>query len=228
MALPIYTSSAFTGTTGVELAPNAQVEVRSEADDSLVTLYEDRDGNSQINNPFQADAFGRFAFFAIPNADGWRITVTSGADSHMLRYQQPMGSLAGAQASEFMMDFVAASDAGEALDDLGVSAFAQTLLDDADAATARGTLELPTVLTGTATGSGSLSAGDTASFLVTVTGAAFGDLAIASFTQAPTVTNLQMSAYVASADSVRVVITNHGSGTFDLSTRSVRAVVMKF
>src|SRR5690606_5910486 len=113
MALPIYTSSAFTGTTGVELAPNAQVEVRSEADDSLVTLYEDRDGTSQINNPFQADQFGRFQFFANPTADGWRITVTSGADSHMLRYQQPMGSLAGVQAGSFMMDFVGASDAGE-------------------------------------------------------------------------------------------------------------------
>src|SRR5690606_7073094 len=90
MALPIYTSAAFTGTTGVELAPNASVEVRSEADDSLVTLYEDRDGTSQINNPFQADAFGRFAFFANPTADGWRITVSSGGFDHSLRYQQPM------------------------------------------------------------------------------------------------------------------------------------------
>lgn len=121
MALPIYTSAAFTGTTGVELAPNASVEVRSEADDSLVTLYEDRDGNSQINNPFQADAFGRFQFFANPTADGWRITVTSGADSHMLRYQQPMGSLAGVQAGSFMMDFVGAADAESARDTLGAA-----------------------------------------------------------------------------------------------------------
>src|SRR5690606_15374065 len=70
------------------------------ADDSLVTLYEDRDGTSQINNPFQADQFGRFAFFANPNPDGWRITVTSGADSHMLRYQQPMGYVGGLQEGD--------------------------------------------------------------------------------------------------------------------------------
>lgn len=121
MALPVYTSSAFTGQNGLEIAAEASVEVRSEADDSLVTLYEDRDGAEQINNPFQADEYGRFAFFAEPNVAGWRITVTSGDDTHTLRYQQPMGAVGGVQPESFIVDLLTAEDEEAARTALGAA-----------------------------------------------------------------------------------------------------------
>ena len=92
MPLPIYTSAAFTNGSGVSVASNASVEVRRESDGSLINIFEDRDGETQITQPgFQADLEGRFEFYADPSAEGWEITVTAGADTHTLNGQFPQG-----------------------------------------------------------------------------------------------------------------------------------------
>ena len=101
MPLPIYTSAAFTNGAGVQVASNASVEVRRESDGSLVPIFEDRDGQNQITQPgFQADLEGRFDFYAEPEAEGWEITVTAGADTHTLNGQFPQGGVFGIPAGE--------------------------------------------------------------------------------------------------------------------------------
>jgi len=101
MPLPIYTSAAFTNGAGVQVASNASVEVRRESDGSLINIFEDRDGENQITQPgFQADIEGRFDFYAEPEAEGWEITVTAGADTHTLNGQFPQGGVFGIPAGE--------------------------------------------------------------------------------------------------------------------------------
>ena len=75
--------------------PNAQVEVRREvAGAPLATIYQDRDGAAPLGNPFSANAApfagDGFVWFHVPGA-AYRITVTSGAFSRVLRYE-PVGT----------------------------------------------------------------------------------------------------------------------------------------
>ena len=85
MPLAIYTSAAWTANGGIEPAAGATVEVRSEATGSLASLSEDRDGEVGKDNPFTADAQGRFAFFVAGGA--YRVKVTDGENEHTLRWQ---------------------------------------------------------------------------------------------------------------------------------------------
>ena len=85
MPLAIYTSAAWTANGGIEPAAGATVEVRSEATGSLASLSEDRDGEVGLDNPFAADAQGRFAFFVAGGA--YRVKVTDGENEHTLRWQ---------------------------------------------------------------------------------------------------------------------------------------------
>lgn len=63
---------------------NATVEVRNESDDTLATIYSDRDGLNVKANPFETDSSG-FAFF---HADGgeYKITASKSGFSRAWRY----------------------------------------------------------------------------------------------------------------------------------------------
>lgn len=72
----------------------------------------------------------------------------------------------------------------------------------------------------------SLTSGASAGTVLTVTGAAAGDTVVASFDQL-TNDDWQISGFVLSANTVRVVIINHTAGTVDLPSGTIRADVWK-
>ncbi|AGH15989.1 hypothetical protein DVVG_00003 [Dunaliella viridis virus SI2] len=72
---------------------------------------------------------------------------------------------------------------------------------------------------------GSILDGDEVAQEITVTGAALGDFALASFSL--DVTDLVINAAVTAADTVTVVLANSTGGTIDLASGTVRARVFK-
>lgn len=155
----IYTASAFTTESGVELAPGAIITVRKEVDNNLATLYADPDGLVLLGNPFAADDEGFFSFHTDGEELGFKIAAASGGETHTLRYQ-PIGNLryldmedleAAFQSLNATLTSIAAltmtddkgiyfggSPLGAALFDL--SAIARQLLDDASFSEMRQTL----------------------------------------------------------------------------------------
>ena len=85
MPLAIYTSAAWTANGGLSPASQALVTVRSESTGGLASLFEDRDGNSGLDNPFNADSQGRFEFYVTGGA--YRIEVESDGFTQELRHQ---------------------------------------------------------------------------------------------------------------------------------------------
>lgn len=90
MNFAIYSSAAFSSASGVEIAGNAEVEIRREDNGDLATIYEDHEGDTPLSNPFNADAFGRFSFYAEGIEFGYRVKVTIGSEEYTLR-NQPIG-----------------------------------------------------------------------------------------------------------------------------------------
>lgn len=85
---------------------------------------------------------------------------------------------------------------------------------------------IPTMLSGTATyDPGSLADGAGATTTVTVTGAALGDIALASFSL--DISGISVTAYVSAADTVSVRFQNETTGTLDLAEGTLKAVVFK-
>ena len=72
---------------------------------------------------------------------------------------------------------------------------------------------------------GSIADGDEVAQEVTVTGAALGDMAIASFSL--DVADLVINAAVTAADTVTVILANNTGGAVDLASGTVRARVFK-
>jgi len=88
-----YSSVAFsTVNSTVKVLSNASVEVRKESDGLLASIFSDRAGVSPLANPFTTDAQGRFEFYAAGIADGYRVKVTKGSESHTLN-NQAVGTL---------------------------------------------------------------------------------------------------------------------------------------
>ena len=85
MPLAIYTSAAWTANGGLSPASQALVTVRSESTGGLASLFEDRDGNSGLDNPFNADSQGRFEFYVTGGA--YRVEVESDGFTQELRHQ---------------------------------------------------------------------------------------------------------------------------------------------
>lgn len=156
-----FNSAAFVALSGVaQIASGALVEVRKESDNLLATLYLDDAGTAWPNgNPFPADNEGRFAFHADGRALGYKITITKGAVSTILR-QVPIGELMYYDISSFpvltdpellaISGLVSAADRGIVFTGLGtaslftLTAFARTYLDDADQPSTRTTLGVGT------------------------------------------------------------------------------------
>ena len=86
MTLAIYTSAAWTANGGITVAAGATVEVRRESDGVLASIFSDRAGSTLKDNPFTADAQGRFSFFAAGGAYRVKVTDAEGS-SHTLEYQ---------------------------------------------------------------------------------------------------------------------------------------------
>jgi len=85
MALNHYQETfAFNSAGSVSVMGGASVMVRNESNQSLASLFSDRDGNVAIANPVTADANGFVSFFV---ADGsYRVSATLGGDTIDLRY----------------------------------------------------------------------------------------------------------------------------------------------
>ena len=82
MALARYRGTA-TDASGNTLA-SPTVEVRRESDNGLASLFSDRNGASGIGNSFTGNADGTFDFHVVGGA--YKITITQGANSRVLRY----------------------------------------------------------------------------------------------------------------------------------------------
>lgn len=88
----IYTSGAFTTTSGLQVGSLAVITVRRESDNGIATLYGDIDGLVPLTNPFTADVFGRFYFHADGLAAGYRVDAVCNGETTTVRYQ-PLGNL---------------------------------------------------------------------------------------------------------------------------------------
>src|SRR5690625_2376595 len=73
------------------IVPLAEVEVRHEHDDSLATIYADRDGETELNNPLTADTAGFVRFYTEGGA--YKVTAT-GAGSEISWRFVAVGTLA--------------------------------------------------------------------------------------------------------------------------------------
>lgn len=123
MTLAVYNSAAFETASGVAVAANATVEVRRESDSGLAAIYSDNAGANPITNPSAfADASGRFTFYAAGSPGGYSIEVTSGAENFTLR------DVAIGTAAQY-----------------DITTFGASLIDDADNAAARVTLDVPSI-----------------------------------------------------------------------------------
>lgn len=124
MPLGSYTSAAFTTATGVAVAANADVEVRRESDGALASIFSDRAGSSAITQPgFQADAEGRFVFYAAGLSGGYQVKSTKGAETYTARYQAT-GTVRELDADPFWATVLAAATAAAARLALGFAAIA--------------------------------------------------------------------------------------------------------
>lgn len=81
-----FTSAAFTGTSGLEIAGGALIEVRRVDNSNLASIFADKNGLIVLSNPFAADDEGNFEFFALGIADGYRVTATAGDSRRTISY----------------------------------------------------------------------------------------------------------------------------------------------
>ena len=72
---------------------------------------------------------------------------------------------------------------------------------------------------------GSIAAAGQTTTTITVTGAAMGDFALASFSNS--LSGLTVTAYVSAADTVTVVLFNGTAGAIDLASGTLRAKVIR-
>lgn len=113
----------------------AEVYIRKQSDNTLLTLYSD-DGSTTTANPLSTDNDGEWNAFFADNTVKIQIFTEGVQQQEINNYQH--FDLDGITA--FAWTLLDDANAAAALTTLGVSAFAQTILDDADAAAVRTTL----------------------------------------------------------------------------------------
>lgn len=102
MPYAVFNSAAFATATGVAVGANADIEVRRESDGAVATVYSDEAGTAVITQPgFQADASGRFAFYAPGVQRGYSVKVTKGAETWTL-HNIAIGTAGYLDATSFM------------------------------------------------------------------------------------------------------------------------------
>jgi hypothetical protein len=107
-----YSSAAFTNASGLAVAANAAIEVRLDGPGggAIAAIFSDEEGANPITQPgFQADANGRFNFYAVGRMGGYRIKVTKDAFEYELRHV-PIGTAGFLDSSEVGEDLVTAAD----------------------------------------------------------------------------------------------------------------------
>lgn len=113
----------------------AEIYVRKQSDNSLVTLYSD-DGVTTIANPTTTDNDGEYSYFTADNVLKVQVYVEGVQQQEATHIQH--FDIDGITA--FGISLIDDANAAAALTTLGVSAFVQTVLDDADAGAVRTTL----------------------------------------------------------------------------------------
>src|SRR5690606_3129639 len=82
MALAVWQSTIVNRSGDVQ--PNAPVDVRLESSGALAAIYADCDGNTPLDNPFNADENGFARFYAAGGA--YKITASLGSFSQTYRH----------------------------------------------------------------------------------------------------------------------------------------------
>lgn len=151
-----FNSASFLTAGQLAVAGGATIEVRRESDNGLAAIFSDVSGASPLSNPFAADDEGRFSFCAAGIALGYKITVTKGGSTQILRHQA-LGNAQYLDESAFMLSdtelsaiaaLVSAADRVPYFTGLGtaalavLTAYARSLLAAVGAAAARTTLAL--------------------------------------------------------------------------------------
>lgn len=97
-------SAALTTGTGLAVGALADVEVRRESDGAVATVYSDEAGTAIIAQPgFQADASGRFVFYAPGVQRGYSVKVTkAGGGETWTLHNVAIGTAAQLDANGFM------------------------------------------------------------------------------------------------------------------------------
>lgn len=117
----------------------AEVYVRKQSDNTLVTLYSDN-GVTTKANPTITDSDGEFSFYTADNTLKLQVYVGGVQQNEIDNLQHyDVGAI-----TTFGWSLIDDANASAALTTLGVSAFAKTILDDADAGTVRTTIGLGT------------------------------------------------------------------------------------
>jgi hypothetical protein len=148
-----------------------------------------------------------------PGADSW-------AHQFKLSIERELTSLQWARARQYA--------AAELPDATQATNYLARVTDTGNLAVSDGTawLTVPTMLSGSATfDPASLADGDGATTTVTVTGAALGDFALASFSVA--LAGITVTAWVSATDTVSVRLQNESGGVLDLASGTLRARVIK-
>lgn len=131
MSLGHYAGVAMTVSGGAPtVAASASIEVRREDTNALASIYSDVNGASPLANPFSADVNGRFDFYTIGRALGYKVTVTKDATSYALRHQ-PVGTAMYRDITEYGASFLAAEEENDARNLIGFPIESPTVVDAA-------------------------------------------------------------------------------------------------
>lgn len=128
-----FNSVIFTTLSGLKVAPLSSVEVRKESDNTLAPLYADAAGAGGLANPFISDSEGMFNLYAAGSPRGYKVTVTNGFYSRVLR-NVPIGTAGEFDISDVLGALLNAPDVATFLASMSVG-----LLPQIDVFTAGGT-----------------------------------------------------------------------------------------
>jgi hypothetical protein len=206
------------------LLVNPHFEGNGTAGNGSTTLYADlqMDGDGTRRNQVEVQS----GYFSTPNANQNSLRVFFNANAQHLLFDgtrfassQVIDGNSKTTSSRIVLR-------GMLTQAPTVNNFSNVSRHDQDTFIINGGASLTGILAGTTTSDvASIADGAQAGLNVTVTGAALGDLAIASCSL--NLQQLQITAHVSAANTVRVILKNDTGGPIDLASATYKAVVLK-